>query len=191
MDKSVIFVVISLVVVVLIYSPRSSVFAANPRDACDKYPGSKCKCVNFPEHLSAVCCSYASSGNIISCERCDINTDTGDYENCKEVRKPPTTGLANPPQGGGALEQPPTPKKHGNTALPKGGGVLEQPSTDQGTIQSPPTNNKLKGSDLLGQIGGGDSTSNKKGTNNDNSPTPPPCPNKGPIPPNCTLKPKF
>jgi hypothetical protein len=67
-------------------------------------------------------------------------------------------------QGGGVIEQPPTPKKHGGTVLPKGGGVLENPSTDQGT-------------------------NSKKG--NDNSPTPPACPDKGPIPPNCTLKPKF
>jgi hypothetical protein len=62
----------------------------------------------------------------------------------------------------GLIEQPPTPKKHGGTVLPKGGGVLENPSTDQGT-------------------------NSKKG--NDNSPTPPACPDKGPIPPNCTLKP--
>jgi hypothetical protein len=165
-SKPVIFVVILLLVVMLIYGSvaisRYSVFAANPRDACDKYPGSKCKCVNFPERLSAVCCSYASSGNIISCERCDINTDTGDYENCQISRKSPTTSGANVPQGGGVIEQPPTPKKHGGTVLPKGGGVLENPSTDQGT-------------------------NIKKG--NDNSPTPPACPDKGPIPPNCTLKP--
>ncbi len=29
------------------------------------------------------------------------------------------------------------------------------------------------------------------GTLKDNSPTPPACPDKGPIPPNCTMKPKF
>jgi hypothetical protein len=28
-------------------------------------------------------------------------------------------------------------------------------------------------------------------SNNDNGPTPPPCPDKAPIPPDCTLKPKF
>jgi len=27
--------------------------------------------------------------------------------------------------------------------------------------------------------------------NNNNGPTPPACPDKGPIPPDCTLKPKF
>jgi hypothetical protein len=32
---------------------------------------------------------------------------------------------------------------------------------------------------------------NQKASMHDNSPTPPACPDKGPIPPNCTLKPKF
>jgi hypothetical protein len=172
--KPVIFVVIVLLVVMLIYSSVAispySAFAAgkSPRDVCDLTPKSKCTCVNLLHLLKASCCSYTSEGNLIACEECDINLDTGDYEKCHDItaEKSPTTGQANPPQGGGAIEQPPTPKKHGGTTLPKGGGALERPQTGELTT--------------------------KKGTNNDNSPTPPPpCPDKGPIPPNCTLKPKF
>ena len=185
--KHIIFMVISLLVVMLIYGSVAvssySAFAAfkSPRDICPS--SGLCLCNNDVEHLKAKCCDF--SKNSTYCVTCDINTDTGDYENCVLSRKAPTTG-----QGGGVLEQPPpTPKKHSGTALPKGGGVLEQPSTDQGTIQSPPTNNKLKGSDL-GQIGGGDLTTTKKGKSP--TPTPPPCPtDNSPIPPNCTLKPKF
>jgi hypothetical protein len=66
------------------------------------------------------------------------------------------------------------------------------PPVTQGS--SPSTDNtpsehhqKSKGNDLLG----GQELSTRRAANNDNSPTPPACPDKGPIPPNCTLKPKF
>ena len=80
----------------------------------------------------------------------------------------------------------------------------EPPSstTDQGTTTTqlpPPSDNnkplkhKLPKGDILGELpqSGQEFTAKKKNTNNDNSPTPPACPDKGPIPPDCTLKPKF
>jgi hypothetical protein len=135
MVNSVIAVLISLLVVMLIYSSPTSALAKSPRDVCDLTPRSKCTCENVPERLSAICCSYTSSGNLIACEECSVDTNTGDYVNCHDItgKKSPTTGTANVPQGGGVLEQPQTPKKHGGTVLPKGGGALEQPSTDQRT----------------------------------------------------------
>jgi hypothetical protein len=68
------------------------------------------------------------------------------------------------------------------------------PGTDNSTCSSTsipkPTQPTHKGSSL------GSSTSNSNNaigsqitTNEGNSPTPPPCPDKGPIPPNCTMKP--
>jgi hypothetical protein len=93
--------------------------------------------------LKASCCSYTSSGNVIACEECSIDTDTGDYYNCHDitVEKSPTTGIANVPQGGGALEQPePKHQKYGGTTLPEGGGTVEQP---QSSKHSPKDNTKL------------------------------------------------
>lgn len=197
-SKPVILVVVSLLVVMLIYSSSYSVLAVknpSPGDVCDVFIGT-CECTNDVETLSATCCvlqqTDSKGGFVHICETCSINTDTGDYYNCSVYRKSPTTGQANVPKGGGVIEQPPpTPKKHGGTVLPKGGGTIEQP--DQGTTQ---TDDNNKPSVKRSQDGGslelpqtGELTT-KKG-NNDNSPTPPPCPDKGPIPPNCTLKPKF
>jgi hypothetical protein len=168
-SRPVIFVLISFLVVMLIYGSvaisRSPAFAAgkSPRDVCQSNHPTLCICNNDVENLKAKCCDLGRD-LVTPCMTCDINTDTGDYENCVVSRKSPTTGQANVPQGGGVLEQPQKHPKHGGTVLPKGGGALENPSTDQGT-------------------------NSKKG--NDNSPTPPACPDKGPIPPNCTLKPKF
>ena len=101
------------------------------RDVCDLTQKSQCNCYNGVHNLKAICCTYTSSGNVIACEQCDINTDPGDYENCQDIapQKSPTTGTANVPQGGGALEQPPKQPKHGGTTFPKG-GALEQPSDD-------------------------------------------------------------
>jgi hypothetical protein len=164
-SKPVIFVAISLLIVMLICSPRFPVLAEAPRDICKSViadSASKCNCTYYTHPPATRCCTTTLDGDRL-CKICSVD-DKGDYYDCEIFRKSPTTGQTNVPQGGGAIEQPLTPKKHGGTVLSKGGSVLENPSTEQGT-------------------------NSKKG--NDNSPTPPACPNKGPIPPNCTLKPKF
>ena len=73
-------------------------------------------------------------------------------------------------QGQPAIEGTPTLKNKETLSKDTGDNVLEQQ-------QSPQTGEELP--------------AKKRGSNNDNSPTPPACPDKGPIPPNCTLKPKF
>lgn len=134
LDKPVIFVVISLLVIMLGYSsPSSSVLAVknpSPGDVCDVFKGTPCFCDTDTERLTASCCVVIPGQNgkkIMVCEKCSINTDTGNYYNCEVFRKSPTTGVAKVPQGGGTIEQPPTPKKHGGTVLPKGSGALERP----------------------------------------------------------------
>jgi hypothetical protein len=84
---------------------------------------------------------------------------------------PPTTGNQNPQSlnnnNGGSNGNSNTNNNNGNN-----------------NVQSQQQNNK--GSNLLGHAG--ELAGNKKGS----SPTPPPCPtDNSPIPPNCTLKPKF
>jgi hypothetical protein len=115
-----------------------------------------------------------------------------------------------PPKGAtGAIEQPPTnlasqPSTSQTTTCPDGSspdanGQCPPPTTtgnqnpqslnnnnnNNNNVQSQQQENN-KGSNLLGHAG--ELTGKKKGS----SPTPPPCPtDNSPIPPNCTLKPKF
>lgn len=114
-------------------SSSSSVLAVkspSSRDVCDVFGSKTCFCDTDVERLTASCCVVIpgqNGKNISVCEKCSINTETGNYYNCEVFRKSPATGGAIVPQGGGSLEQPPTPKKHGSTVLPKGGGALERP----------------------------------------------------------------
>jgi hypothetical protein len=125
---------------------------------------------------------------------------------------PPT--VQQPPAQSGVTEQPPTnlapPSTSQTTTCPDGsspdangqcptttGNQNPQSLTNNNNnngggsngnnnnnVQSQQQNNK--GSNLLGHAG--ELAGNKKGS----SPTPPPCPtDNSPIPPNCTLKPKF
>ena len=121
------------------------------------------------------------------CERCSINTATGEYYNCEVSRKSPTTGETNFPNNEGTLEQPP--QKHNpkdNAKVSNNNGGIEQNSQ----LSNNPTSNQNNPQQLQ-QTNDEQSAKSSNNNNKDNSPTPPPCPNKGPIPPNCTLKPIF
>ena len=161
------------------------------------------------------CCDDA--GGNVKCLECDVNLTTGEKSNCREVEntgKPSKNirpGLdfdgksSAIPQNGGMLVDPKIPSKGGIEAdIPNNGGVLEQPEvpTEGNDIGNP--NNGWVAEDQNPQ--GLASTDNIPSelhksnvndplrglrSNNDNSPTPPACPDKGPIPPDCTLKPKF
>ena len=116
---------------------------------------------------------------------------------------PPKSNDAQVPNGGGPIQQTPPPSTAlQQTTCPDGSArdasgncplVTQTPPppaliNNNNNNNNNPTPDHQKGSNL-GQIGGGQSVT-KKG-NSDNSPTPPACPDKGPIPPDCTLKPKF
>lgn len=66
----------------------------SPQDICIGGGMSKCFCSNDTENLTATCC--ISHGADVYCERCDIDTKTGDYVNCN-VTKGFTTGGSNLP----------------------------------------------------------------------------------------------
>jgi hypothetical protein len=207
--ESVIFVVISFLTVGLILGPSSNilVFAASPRDICEGGLDINCKCVNFPKSLQASCCTYATGTTIqLNCKTCDIDIATGDFVNCRVIPgtevQPPTptpSSPAAPQQGsGGVLEQPlspPLPNLKDNAKKQNDNGVLQPQQPDQGTTQTNDDNKHSKRSDDSGAVSdlpqSGKLTTKKRNSNNDNSPTPPACPDKGPIPPDCTLKPKF
>ena len=116
---------------------------------------------------------------------------------------PPT--VQPPPAQSGVTEQPPTnlapPKVCPDGSQPDANGQCPtttgnqnpQSLTNNNNNNGGGNNNNVlsqqqnnKGSNLLGHAG--ELAGNKKGS----SPTPPPCPtDNSPIPPNCTLKPKF
>ena len=169
--KYVVFVIASLVFLVagLIYSPVSlhPVFAEPPSICFGKH-NSLCPnmdCNNDPQRLQATCCWDSSSGR--QCQVCQVNTDTGEYENCSEVLskgRPDTNTIAPPPSG---VAPPPstTTTCPENTALDANGNCAPvtqaPPSTDQGTttIQpSPPSDDnkplkhKLPKGNILGEL---------------------------------------
>ena len=146
MGNSVIFVVISSLFVMLVCSSSFSVLAVkspSPRDVCDVFGGSVCNCGNNVEELTATCCALIQGEpgkQVMVCERCSINTNTGEYYNCEVSRKSPTTGQANVPQGGGVLEQPQS-SKHSpkdNTKLPNDSGGSVEQQQEQSPLLAPP-----------------------------------------------------
>lgn len=95
----------------LVYSSGSlhPVFAASPDPCFGKHspgcPGMSCS--NSPATLSANCCWLDIHDDTIVCQSCEVNTDTGEFENCTDVASkgkpdsstviPPPSGLAPPP----------------------------------------------------------------------------------------------
>lgn len=88
-----------------------------------------------------------------------------------------------------ALRSNPCPKYCDGCCVP----TKPKNATSLGTsISHGEVNNNINVPNFHGPINSTKATSdNQKALVHDNSPTPPPCPDKGPIPPNCTLKPKF
>jgi hypothetical protein len=191
-SKNAIPVFVSLFLVVgLAYGSVSlhPVFA-EPPDPCfgDECGLSSCDSIS-PD--ADQCCWTGPNGYII-CQTCWVFE--GKYFYCDPPRtkgKPDSSTIAPPPSG--VAPPPSTQTCPENTALDANGNcapVTQSPKEPKSSDDNKPSKPKLpKGGGDLEQPQTGESTA-KKG-NNDNSPTPPPCPDKGPIPPNCTLKPKF
>src|SRR6476646_5657064 len=78
---------IILMAVALISSSIASEVDAKPRsvgspdDICIRAEGDNCYCSNDTADLSAYCCVDNGSKGV-TCETCDIDTETGDYVNC-------------------------------------------------------------------------------------------------------------
>ena len=147
----VIFVVISVLVVALVYSPStiSYVFAVPP----DPQFGQRGKCNNDVERLQVDCCWTESYGPLFPsvtftvCQTCNIDTNTGGFVDCTEVQRTsgggtfeaqqiPPSNTTIPPAGGGVFEAQPLPPS--NTTIPQGGGVFEaQPLPPSGPAIPP------------------------------------------------------
>jgi hypothetical protein len=217
--KPLIFVVIAALAVALIYSSSSTFLVFGKKEvidiSCSPQDGTTRCCGDEVDYDKFI---YGYTG-VTYCTTCD---NTSPPSNCgpreKIERHLPTIKTPPEPGSAGIIEQPPTnvaplktcpdgsaldtngkclPNTNQNTQLPSSVGSENQRQLASNNNNNPSAENnpKSKGNDLLGQIGsvgGGESTATKKGSNSDNSPTPPPCPkDNSPIPPNCTLKPKF
>lgn len=158
--KSAVFVITLLTVLVSgticsqLFIPP--VFAAPP-DPCFGKHSAGCanmNCSNDPERLQAVCCWNDIRDGEYVCQACQVNTDTGEFENCTDVLSkakfdtstiaPPPSGFAPPPSTETCPENTardlkgnctpmtqtpkvPVPKSGPRTLLPE--GVFEQPET--------------------------------------------------------------
>lgn len=156
----------------LIYTPvyLHPVFAAAP-SFCFQYNCPDRVCDNNPQEGTATCCWSEEGVLTVFCQTCEVNTQTGDFENCNDVHvgsrgqlppsippsgvAPPPSGVAPPPPSTTTCPENTVVDANGNCA-PLTQGPKESPpsSTDQGTTQ-PPDNTasskqKLpKGGDLL------------------------------------------
>jgi hypothetical protein len=202
-SKPLVIVVISLLVIALIFSSysRSDVFAKG------KVTTGSLDC-SSGENGREMCCQDETGSQGIVIRWCTICDATSPPSNCTPRFNsgsipitPPKSNDAQVPNGGGPIQQTPPPLTAlQQTTCPDGSArdasgncpLVTQtpppPALNNNNNNNNPTPDHQKGSNL-GQIGGGQSVT-KKG-NSDNSPTPPACPDKGPIPPDCTLKPKF
>lgn len=157
-------------------------------------PAGEKKCTS--DFFSRTCCWIDDDGGYIH-ERCETCIDMGDgtYAHCKIKDGPiasedPTT--------------PPKPPKENidETRAPINEGVLDQTFTSDDNDNTGTSNNaeiltqsenpSPTSSSLSSETSSPEQTTSfsKKG-NDQNSPTPPECPKQGPIPPDCTMKPKF
>lgn len=168
-------------------------------------PAGEKKCTS--DFFSRTCCWIDDDGGYIH-ERCETCIDMGDgtYAQCKikdgpvaaeDSSTPPTP--PKPPKGdidgsrapinNGVSDQTFTSEDNSNdnSVQPNNAEILtqtENPSEDSTLTSTSSLSTQIPDS--------GQDTMNfaKKGSNQ-NSPVPPECPKQGPIPPNCTMKPKF
>lgn len=175
MDKSPIFVVISTLITILIFSP-SAKFDLLVEGKPVWGPAGEKKCTS--DFFSRTCCWIDDDGGAIH-QRCETCIDNGDgtYSNCKIKDGPVASKTPTKPPKGSINDNL-------NKDLTTSGKVLEKTPESH-------SSNTLSQSDNLDKTTGLSKKGSGSGTLNDNSPTPPACPDKGPIPPNCTMKPKF
>jgi hypothetical protein len=109
------------IVVGLIYCPISIhvILAAPPHPCFGGAQDYVCICENNPAKLTAKCCWNDSITGSYSCQTCEVNTDTGDFENCTSKGKSDSSVVAPPPSG--KAPPPSTEQCPDNVAVDKNG----------------------------------------------------------------------
>ena len=213
--EATIFVVISLLVIVLVFSSTADVLAKPKKTSytcrfggpgkvqcCGDVPSPRysgqtityctiCDNTSPPSNCSdRYCVSGCAFANVLS----PSDNNTGQLPPAHTLSSsPPALSNALPPSSQ-QQQQITTTCPDGSQPDTNGNCPSGTTTTNNQQLAPPPTKSTEqhhnKASNLLG---GGQELTAKKGSNNkDSSPTPPPCPtDNSPIPPNCTLKPKF
>jgi hypothetical protein len=98
---------------------------AQPPDICFGSHSAACPnmaCSNNPAALSANCCWTDYPADKIVCQTCEVNTDTGEFENCSAVESKGGSGsgvVTSPPSG--KAPPPSTEKCPNNSAVDQNG----------------------------------------------------------------------
>ena len=89
------------IVVGLIYGPISIqlILAAPPHPCFGGAQDYICICEINPAKQTANCCWYDTITGSYACQTCEVNADTGDFENCTIKGKPDSSVVAPPPSG--------------------------------------------------------------------------------------------
>ena len=133
-SKPLIFMIISVLVVALIFSPTaiSHVFAVPPNS---KFGTAEADCTNNVKELTATCCwSRVTFDKVLyECQTCNINTNTGNFEECTPVTRERGGGGFDPAiPGGGIFQTSSAPLTPDDNVNPNSGGVFNTPQTGGG-----------------------------------------------------------
>ena len=134
-NKIVLLSVITGLTAGLIYGPISInlILAAPPHPCFGGAQDYVCICENNPAKRTANCCWYDSITGSYACQTCEVNTDTGDFENCTSKGKPDSSVVAPSPSG--KAPPPSTEKCPDNVAVDKNGNcspTIQLPNEDSG-----------------------------------------------------------
>jgi len=151
------------IVVGLIYGPISInlILAAPPHPCFGGAQDYVCICENNPAKLTAKCCWHDSITGSYACQTCEVNTDTGDFENCTSKGKPDSSVVAPPPSG--KAPPPSTEKCPDNSAVDQNGNCT--PTTQLPDDTSDNNKPNLRGNilnDLASSQGPDSSTSGEQ-----------------------------
>lgn len=120
-NRMVLLIIIMGMMVGLIYGPISihHISAAPPHPCFGGAQDYICICENNPAKLTAKCCWHDSITGSYACQTCEVNTDTGDFENCTSKGNPDSSVVAPPPSG--KAPPPSTEKCPDNSAVDQNG----------------------------------------------------------------------
>jgi len=174
--NSVVLVFALLLVVGLGYSEISlQSVSALPPDPCFGKHSAGCpsmSCSNSPATLTAHCCWLDIQDDTVVCQTCDVNTDTGEFENCTNV-SPVSKGtldgsIVAPSPSGKA--PPSTEKCPDNVAVDKNGNcspITQTPNEDNdGGGDKPNLRDNVLNDMMFGQSQGSSVSENREGENN-------------------------
>ena len=146
---------ISLIAIGLFYGPvATSPILAAPPDICFEEHCAGKGCENNPARLTATCCWTGGDGRTY-CQTCEVNTDSGEFENCDNPRpiylgQPDDTVVAPPPTGKSPSQS--TEKCPENSAIDSKGTCTPTAQSPDESSADDDNKPKLPRGDILGEL---------------------------------------